>query len=80
MLKKIENYWNKEPCNINHSRKKFLSKEYFDEIKKKNILLRIIFLNLLILKNIKEKMSLKLGVELAPMQWNLSNTEQIILA
>ena len=32
---KIKNYWNRQPCNINHSQKKFLSKEYFNEIKKK---------------------------------------------
>lgn len=35
MLKKIEKYWDKEPCNVNHSQKKFLTKEYFDEVKKK---------------------------------------------
>ena len=28
-------YWNKQPCNIKHSKKKFLSKEYFNEITKK---------------------------------------------
>ena len=33
--KQIQNYWDKQPCNIKHSKKKILSKEYFDEIKKK---------------------------------------------
>lgn len=28
-------YWNKQPCNVKHSKKKFLSKEYFNEITKK---------------------------------------------
>ena len=28
-------YWNKQPCNIKHSKRKFLSKEYFKEISKK---------------------------------------------
>ena len=28
-------YWNKQPCNVKHSRKKFLSKGYFNEITKK---------------------------------------------
>ena len=28
-------YWNKQPCNIKHSKKKFLSKEFFNEILKK---------------------------------------------
>ena len=30
-----KNYWNKQPCNIKHSKKKFLSKEYFNEVSKK---------------------------------------------
>ncbi len=55
ILKKVKSYWNRQPCNINHSKKKFLSKDYFDEVKKKNILLKIIFQNLLILKNTKIK-------------------------
>jgi ubiquinone/menaquinone biosynthesis C-methylase UbiE len=33
--KKIQKYWNKQPCNVKHSNKKFLSKEYFNEVKKK---------------------------------------------
>lgn len=32
---KVKSYWNNQPCNINHSKKKFLSKEYFDEVKRK---------------------------------------------
>ena len=28
-------YWNNQPCNIKHSKKKFLSKEFFNEISKK---------------------------------------------
>ena len=35
--KKIQKYWDKQPCNVKHSNKKYLSKEYFDEIKKKKI-------------------------------------------
>ena len=35
VLNKVKKYWNKQPCNINHSKKKFLSKEYFDAVKKK---------------------------------------------
>lgn len=33
--KKIKDYWNKKPCNISFSKRKFLSKEYFEEIRKK---------------------------------------------
>ena len=32
---KIRKYWNNKPCNIGHSKKKFLTKEYFNEVKKK---------------------------------------------
>ena len=35
--KKIQKYWNRQPCNIKHSNKRYLSKAYFDEIKKKKI-------------------------------------------
>ena len=35
MLKKVIKFWDKNPCNINHSKKKFLSKEYFLEVSKK---------------------------------------------
>lgn len=32
---KIRKFWNKQPCNIKHSKKKIFSKEYFNEVKKK---------------------------------------------
>lgn len=35
ILKKVKKYWNKQPCNINHSSKTFLSKEYFEEVRSK---------------------------------------------
>ena len=35
MLKKIEKFWDKNPCNVKHSNKKFLSRAYFLEISKK---------------------------------------------
>jgi 2-polyprenyl-3-methyl-5-hydroxy-6-metoxy-1,4-benzoquinol methylase len=28
----IQSYWNRQPCNIKHSNKEFLSREYFDEV------------------------------------------------
>ena len=34
-INSVKNYWNNQPCNINFSKKKFLSKEYFNEISKK---------------------------------------------
>ena len=35
ILIKVKKYWNKQPCNINHSKKKFLTKEYFEEVRRK---------------------------------------------
>mgnify|MGYP006124550041 CR=1 FL=1 len=60
--KKIQNYWDKQPCNIKHSKKKFLSKEYFNKVKKKDILLNLILKNLQNLRITKIKMSLKSDV------------------
>ena len=34
-IENIEKYWSDRPCNINHSKKEFLSKEYFDEVEQK---------------------------------------------
>ena len=44
----IKTYWDKRPCNLNHSKNRVGTKEYFNEVEKKNILLNIIFQNLLI--------------------------------
>jgi SAM-dependent methyltransferase len=35
MKQNIKKYWNKQPCNIKHSKIKNFSKEYFEEVKKK---------------------------------------------
>ena len=34
-IENVEKYWSDRPCNINHSKKEFLSKEYFDEVEQK---------------------------------------------
>jgi len=34
-MEKIINYWNTQPCNINHSPLKKCTKEYFDEVEKR---------------------------------------------
>lgn len=34
-IDKIKNYWNSQPCNVNHSKKQFLSIEYFNEVENK---------------------------------------------
>merc|ERR1711916_14102 len=35
MEETVKDFWNNRPCNIRHSKKEFLSKEYFDEVEKK---------------------------------------------
>lgn len=32
---RVKQFWNRRPCNIRHSKKEFLSKEYFDEVELK---------------------------------------------
>lgn len=34
-ISKVQEYWNERPCNVRHSNKDFLSKEYFDEVEAK---------------------------------------------
>jgi len=34
-LDRVREYWNNRPCNIFHSKKEFLSKEYFDEVEQR---------------------------------------------
>lgn len=38
-ISQVEEFWNRRPCNINHSSKEFLSKEYFDEVEAKKYLI-----------------------------------------
>ena len=35
LLNEIKEYWNRRPCNINHSKKEKNTKEYFDEVEAK---------------------------------------------
>lgn len=34
-MQNIIDYWNRRPCNIKHSNKQFLSKEYFEEVERR---------------------------------------------
>lgn len=61
MIKKIKNYWNKQPCNIKHSNKKFLSKEYFNEITKKKYFVENHIPQFADFKNYKKKNVLEIG-------------------
>lgn len=58
---KIKKYWNKRPCNILHSRKKFLSREYFNEVRKKRYFVENHILKFAGFKNYKNKNVLEIG-------------------
>ena len=60
-LKKVQKYWNKQPCNINHSKKKFLSKEYFEEVKKKKYFVEKHILSFAEFNKYKNKNILEIG-------------------
>lgn len=60
-LKKIKQYWNAKPCNIGHSRKAFLSREYFNEVKKKKYFVEPHILQFADFKKYKNKNVLEIG-------------------
>lgn len=35
IIQAVREFWDKIPCNINHSDKELYSKDYFDEVEKK---------------------------------------------
>jgi len=59
--KKIQKYWDKQPCNVKHSNKKYLSKEYFDEIKKKRYFVQPHIKTFADFKRYKNKNVLEIG-------------------
>ena len=61
IYKKIKKYWNKQPCNINHSKKKYLSKEYFKEVRKKKYFVEKHILEFAKHVNYKNKNILEIG-------------------
>ena len=60
-IKLIEKYWDNQPCNINHSKKKFLSKEYFKEVRKKRFFVEPHILDFADFKSFKNKKVLEIG-------------------
>lgn len=58
---KIKNYWDNQPCNIKHSRKKFLSREYFKEIRKKRYFVESHIMKFANFKKYKNKNVLEIG-------------------
>jgi 2-polyprenyl-3-methyl-5-hydroxy-6-metoxy-1,4-benzoquinol methylase len=60
-LEKIRNYWNNQPCNINHSSFPQNTKEYFDEVEKKKYFVEPHIINFADFNNWKDKDVLELG-------------------
>jgi ubiquinone/menaquinone biosynthesis C-methylase UbiE len=60
-LKQIKSYWNKQPCNINHSNESGLSKKYFDEVRKKKYFVENHILKFADFKKYKKKNVLEIG-------------------
>lgn len=61
LISKVENYWDRQPCNVNHSKKKFLSKEYFNEVRKKRYFVEPHILTFADFKKYKNKAVLEIG-------------------
>ena len=61
LKKKIQNFWNKQPCNIGHSKKEFLSKQYFEEVKKKRFFVEPHIKTFADFKKLKSKNVLEIG-------------------
>lgn len=57
----IKKFWNDRPCNIKHSNKKFLSKDYFDEISNKRYFVEPHILEFCDFKKYKNKRILEIG-------------------
>lgn len=60
-LKQIKNYWNRQPCNINHSNEPGLSKKYFDEVRKKKYFIENHILKFADFKKYNKKNVLEIG-------------------
>jgi len=60
-LKLIKNYWNKQPCNINHSNAQGLSRKYFDEVRKKKYFVENHILKFADFKKYNKKNVLEIG-------------------
>ena len=54
-------YWNRQPCNIKHSKKKLFSKEYFNEVSKKRYFVEGHIKNFVNFKKWRNKKVLEIG-------------------
>jgi len=61
ILKKVKDYWNKQPCNIRFSKKKLFSKQYFNEVRSKKYFVEKHIINFAEFKKYKKKNVLEIG-------------------
>jgi len=61
ILNKVKKYWNRKPCNVGHSKKEFLTKAYFDEVRKKKYFVEKHILKFANFKKYKNKNVLEVG-------------------
>jgi 2-polyprenyl-3-methyl-5-hydroxy-6-metoxy-1,4-benzoquinol methylase len=66
-ITKVKKYWNSNPCNIKHSDKKFLSKNYFNEVDKKKFFVERHLKKFAQIKNFKNKNILEVGCGIGTM-------------
>ena len=60
-IEDVYNYWNKRPCNINHSNKELCSKEYFEEVTKRKYFVEPHIKNFASFEKYKDKYVLEIG-------------------
>ena len=60
-LKKIKDYWNKQPCNINHSNEPNFNKKYFQQVRKRKYFVEKHILKFAEFKKYKNKNVLEIG-------------------
>ena len=60
-LKKIKDYWNRQPCNINHSSEPAFTKKYFNAVRKKKYFVENHILKFADFKKYKKKNVLEIG-------------------
>ncbi len=60
-LKDIKNYWNKRPCNINHSNEPGFTRKYFNAVRKKKYFVENHILKFADFKKYKKKNVLEIG-------------------
>lgn len=57
----VKEYWNRQPCNINHSKKQINTKEYFDEVTKKRYFVEKHIIPFMELDTLHNKRVLEIG-------------------